>query len=183
MGKAEGPTGSGAPFFVRQAPRRGPAKSARTAPRAGTRTSVRLTGRGGVAAIVLISLLAGLLAHATGLPAINGVAFTAACVLTPLLVRPTDLLSLSVSPPLAYLVAALLVEGLLGLGSGGFARSVAIGVGGRLADIAPWLFLGTALVLIIACFRGLPRNIRDLSDELNGRTAHRRQPPPPSRRP
>ncbi|WP_017540196.1 DUF6542 domain-containing protein [Nocardiopsis halophila] len=130
---------------------------------------VRLTGRGGVLVIMAASLSAALAAEATGWTFLNGGAFVVACVAAALLVRPSDLLGLTVSPPLAYFTAAVAAECVLTLGSNGFVRGLALGMGTRLADIAPWLFLGTALVLIIAVFRGLPSNVRDFSDELNGR--------------
>lgn len=130
---------------------------------------IRLTGRGGVLVIMAASLSAALTAEATGWGFLNGAAFVAACVVAALLVRPSDLLGLTVSPPLAYFTAAVAAECVLTLGSTGFVRALALGMGTRLADIAPWLFLGTALVLIIAVFRGLPSNVRDFSDELNGR--------------
>ncbi|MDA2813421.1 hypothetical protein O4J56_22435 [Nocardiopsis sp. RSe5-2] len=130
---------------------------------------IRLTGRGGVLVIMAASLSAALTAEATGWGFLNGAAFVVACVLAALLVRPSDLLGLTVSPPLAYFTAAVAAECVLTLGSTGFVRALALGMGTRLADIAPWLFLGTALVLIISVFRGLPSNVRDFSDELNGR--------------
>ncbi|GAB3490002.1 DUF6542 domain-containing protein [Nocardiopsis coralliicola] len=119
--------------------------------------------------IVIASLGAALLSTATGWTALNGVLFVAACVGAAVFVRPADLLSLTVSPPLAYFGAALAAESLLTWGSDGFVRGLAIGIGTRLADIAPALFLGTGLVLVIAVFRGLPTQVRKFSDEINGR--------------
>jgi hypothetical protein len=119
--------------------------------------------------VVAGSLAAALAAHTLGLPAVDGGGFVAVCVAAALLVRPSDLLSLTVSPPLAYFAAALAAESVLTLGSAGFARGVAIGMATRLAEAAPWLFLGTALVLVIAVFRGLPGSVRAFSDEVNGR--------------
>ncbi|MUL39774.1 hypothetical protein FZ103_01025 [Streptomonospora sp. PA3] len=130
---------------------------------------VRLTGRGGVLLICAFSLVSTLIGDVAGAPGVSGAGFAGACVVAALLVRPTDLLSLTVSPPLAYFLAALGAEAALTLGETGFARAVAIGMATRLADAAPSLFLGTALVLVITVFRGLPGNIRAFSDELNGR--------------
>ncbi|MFC4560538.1 DUF6542 domain-containing protein [Nocardiopsis mangrovi] len=167
--KAEGPSTAPTPFIVERPPRgRAPRPRTDPVPPAASR-GVRLTARGGILAIVALSFIAALLAHATGLAGINGGVFVAVCVATALVVRPADLLSLTVSPPLAYFVAALAAEALLTLGSPGFSRGVAIGMATRLADVAPWLFLGTALVLVIAVFRGLPSTVRDFSDEVNGR--------------
>ncbi|GAB3462533.1 hypothetical protein GCM10027570_49040 [Streptomonospora sediminis] len=148
----------------------------RAAPRPATETAtppapgrVRLTGRGGILVISVASLVSSVIGHFAGSPMVSGVAFTAACVVAALLVRPTDLLSLTVSPPLAYFVAALIAEMALTLGETGFSRAVTIGMATRLADVAPSLFLGTGLLLVIAVFRGLPGNVRAFSDEVNGR--------------
>lgn len=129
----------------------------------------RLTGRGGVLLIVLFSFVGTMIAHAASWPAIPGIAFTAACLVTATTVRPPDLLSLSVSPPIAFFVSVVSAECVLALGNEGFTRVLLLGLASRLAEVAPWLFLGTALVLVIAVFRGLPGNLRQLGDELNGR--------------
>lgn len=129
----------------------------------------RLTGRGGVLLIVLLSFVGTMLAHAASWPAVPGIAFTTACLLTATMVRPPDLLSLSVSPPIAFFVSVVSAECVLALGNEGFTRVLVLGLASRLAEVAPWLFLGTALVLVIAVFRGLPGNLRELGDELNGR--------------
>ncbi|WP_306371095.1 DUF6542 domain-containing protein [Nocardiopsis sp. CC223A] len=138
----------------------------RTRPNAGT---ARLTGRGGVLVIALFSVTGTVIAHVAELPTAPGIAFTLACLLTVSLVRPGDLLSLSVSPPIAFFVAVVATESVLALGNEGFARVLLLALASRLAQVAPWLFLGTALVLVVGVFRGLPGNLRDLGDELNGR--------------
>ncbi|MFV2195989.1 DUF6542 domain-containing protein [Nocardiopsis sp. LOL_012] len=133
------------------------------------RGAPRLTGRGAVLLICVLSFAGTMVAHAVPVPAVPGLAFTAACTATASLVRPSDLLSLSVSPPIAYFVAVTAAEVLMALGHEGFSRVLLLGLASRLAEIAPWLFLGTALVLIIGVFRGLPGNIRELNDRFNGR--------------
>ncbi|MFD6097592.1 DUF6542 domain-containing protein [Nocardiopsis flavescens] len=187
--KTEGPEPGRAPYFVRPdgrtrtasknrkpAPARpaghpggaaGPHPAApRTGPGAGT---ARLTGRGGVLVIALFSVAGTVIAHVADLSAAPGIAFTLACLLTVSLVRPGDLLSLSVSPPIAFFVAVVATESVLALGNEGFARVLLLALASRLAEVAPWLFLGTALVLVVGVFRGLPGNLRSLGDELNGR--------------
>ncbi|CAL9444238.1 hypothetical protein SUDANB121_02324 [Nocardiopsis dassonvillei] len=185
--KTDGPEPERAPYFVRpegrapNAPKTrkpAPARPAGppggvpgpTAPRARPRAgAARLTGRGGVLVIALFSVTGTVVAHTAELPAAPGIAFTLACLLTVSLVRPGDLLSLSVSPPIAFFVAVVAAESVLALGNEGFARVLLLALASRLAQVAPWLFLGTALVLVIGVFRGLPGNLRDLGDELNGR--------------
>ncbi|MFL1379549.1 MULTISPECIES: DUF6542 domain-containing protein [unclassified Nocardiopsis] len=195
--KTDGPEPGRAPYFVRPdgrarnepktrkpAPTRAAARPAgppgnatggvtgprptatRTRPNAG---AARLTGRGGVLVIALFSVTGTAIAHLAELPAAPGIAFTLACLLTVSLVRPSDLLSLSVSPPIAFFVAVVATESVLALGNEGFARVLLLALASRLAQVAPWLFLGTALVLVVGVFRGLPGNLRALGDELNGR--------------
>lgn len=150
-------------------------------PRPGTAREhcLRLTGRsglphaGGVVCIALVSMVSALLATAVEYPPVNGASFVLACILTAVAVRPSDLLALSVNPPLAYFCGALVAECFLSVGGESVLRGVVIGVGVRLADAAPWLFVGTALLLVITFRRGLPQNVRELSNELNAR--HRRR--------
>ena len=183
----EGPEPGRAPYFVRSEGRdtntavaqKTQRRSERTAPRPAPPASARpastpaglprLTGRGGVLLIVLFSFAGTMIAHAASWPAVPGIAFTAACLMTAVIVRPPDLLSLSVSPPIAFFVSVVSAECMLALGNEGFTRVLMLGLASRLAEVAPWLFLGTALVLVIAVFRGLPGNLRELGDELNGR--------------
>ncbi|MFE1170393.1 DUF6542 domain-containing protein [Nocardiopsis sp. NPDC058789] len=183
--KSDGPDPGQAPYFVRSNGRgRGaagadrsarshpnPDRTARSHPKAAPAAwqPPRLTGRGGVLIIVVFSFAGTMIAHLTSTPAAPGLAFTLACLVTAALVRPGDLLSLSVSPPIAYFVAVVAAESVLALGNEGFARVLILGLASRLAEVAPWLFLGTALVLVVAVFRGLPGNLRNLGDELNGR--------------
>lgn len=102
------------PHRVQGGPRRRAAPRSRSgsAPRAArtARAPLRLTGRGAIVGIVLVSFGAALLAQALGTPVADGAGFLAACVLAALLVRRSDLLSLVVSPPLAYFAAALAAE-------------------------------------------------------------------------
>ncbi|WP_159941820.1 MULTISPECIES: DUF6542 domain-containing protein [unclassified Nocardiopsis] len=175
--KADGPEPGHAPYFVRSDGRGRNVPRARRdraaepeKPKEGApRRPPRLTGRGGVLAITLFSFAGTMIAHWAGTPAAPGIAFTLACLVSVCMVRPSDLLSLSVSPPIAFFAAVVAAESALALGSDGFARVMILGLASRLAEVAPWLFLGTALVLVIGVFRGLPGNIRDLGDELNGR--------------
>ena len=177
--KADGPEPGHAPYFVRPDGRGRDASASRRKARAtprGTpegspgRRPPRLTGRGGVLIIVVLSFAGTMIAQWAGFPAAPGIAFTVACLTTAFAVRPADLLSLSVSPPIAFFVAVVAAESVLALGNEGFARVLLLGLASRLAEVAPWLFLGTALVLVIGMFRGLPGNLRNLGDELNGRT-------------
>lgn len=171
--KTNGPDPGQAPYFVRSngrvrssVPKNNGSKKT---PHPGSARAPRLTGRGGVLIIALCSFAGTMIANLTPVPAAPGIAFTLACLITAALVRPADLLSLSVSPPIAYFVAVVGAESILAAGNEGFGRVLLLGLASRLAEVAPWLFLGTALVLVVAVFRGLPGNLRTLGDELNGR--------------
>jgi hypothetical protein len=60
-------------------------------------------------------------------------------------------------------------------GRHGLALPVAGGTLLTLAAVAPWLFAGTAVVVTIALFRGLPRCVRELRANLSGRAPVRRR--------
>lgn len=171
--KTDGPEPGQAPYFMRSNGRGRPTTAKSTRPRAappsGRARPPRLTGRGGVLLIILCSFVGTMLANLLSAPAAPGIAFALACLATAVLVRPRDLLSLSVSPPIAYFLAVVAAESMLAAGHDGFTRTLLLGLASRLAEVAPWLFLGTALVLVVAVFRGLPGNLRTLGEELNGR--------------
>ena len=183
--KTEGPEPGKAPYFApangyrrngistKKKPEPGNNTGRTTHAPAGTRPAPtgapRLTGRGGTLVIVVFSLVGTTISHWVGVPAVPGVAFTLACLIAVFLVRPADLLSLSVSPPVAYFVALVTAEAVLAVGNEGYARALVLGLASRLAEVAPWLFLGTALVLVVGVFRGLTENLRDLGDQLDGR--------------
>nr|BFE83521.1 hypothetical protein GCM10020093_061220 [Planobispora longispora] len=71
---------------------------------------IRLTARGAVASVLVFTLLGSLLHALFGLPAAVGLAFLGGCAVAVALVNPRDLLSLVVSPPLVFLLAALISE-------------------------------------------------------------------------
>ncbi|SEG44123.1 hypothetical protein SAMN04489712_105234 [Thermomonospora echinospora] len=136
--------------------------------RAGRRSAATVTGRGGVVIIFALGLLGALLSRWLGVGLLAGLGFMAGCVLAALATRPADLLSLSVCPPLLFLGLTLLAEILTTLGEESLLRGVLVGMVTSLATTAPWLFLGTALVVAIAIPRGLPAAVRDLRDRLAG---------------
>jgi hypothetical protein len=125
---------------------------------------LRLTGRGAVLALLVLSFLGlivsdwldwGMLADAT---------FVAACVVIACYAKPSDLLPVAVCPPLAFFVACVCAK--LATSAGG--TSAAEGTLVTLATSAPWLFLGTAVTILIGLRRGLLDNIRDLRQALQG---------------
>jgi hypothetical protein len=132
-------------------------------------SSTPLTARGGVVLIFVASVVGSLLGSATGIAWASGAAFTIACLVAVLGVRPRDLLGLTVSPPATYFVVAVLMA-LWGPSATPGAGASAGGVGVRLVTdliaATPWLFVGTLLVLGIATLRGLPDSVRELNSLL-----------------
>jgi hypothetical protein len=92
-----------------------------------------------------------------------------------LYVRPGDLLMVTIAPPLVFGIALIGVKAVTATGS--MALSIAEGAAITMAEVAPWLFAGMALVLIIAWARGLRACVRELRQDL--RAAGR----PPADRP
>lgn len=127
---------------------------------------LRLTGRGTILLIVVVCFVTSLAALMFGQPTVSGVGFLCAVIFAVLFVRPQDLLTLSVSPPIAYFVGALLAELAYAFGRDGQAGGALVGIGAQLAHAAPWLFLGTAIVLVLGVFRGLATSIREFTEEL-----------------
>lgn len=128
--------------------------------------AVRLTARGGIALVLITTLTGYVLAAAMNLPALVGPAFLVACLLGVLLVNPRELLSLVVTPPLVFFLATLVVQLGSALGSVSVLQALALGLYTSLSAGAPWLFAGSALVLLVAWRRGLRANVRELREEL-----------------
>jgi hypothetical protein len=124
------------------------------------RAQIKLTARGAIVLLFVIALL--------GQTFLPGPAFVAGCLAVVLLVQPRDLLPLVVTPPLVFFAATLLAEAVRSLGAGSLLRTLGLGLFTALSGEAPWLFGGSALVLAVAWFRGLPDNVRELRGESGG---------------
>jgi hypothetical protein len=125
---------------------------------------VRLTGRGAILALLLISFLGLIVSDWLGWGLLADVTFVGACVVIACYAKPTDLLPVTVCPPLAFFVACVCAN--LAMSSGGTAAAEGTIV--TLATSAPWLFLGTAVTILIGLRRGLLDNVRDLRRGLKG---------------
>jgi hypothetical protein len=75
-----------------------------------------------------------------------------------------DLLTVAVSPPLLFFGALLCVKALTAQGS--TIISTVEGTALTLANVAPWLFAGVILSLIVAWVRGLPQCVAELRRDL-----------------
>jgi hypothetical protein len=149
----------------------GPARSPGPRPRPGSApapgpASVRLTltGRGAILGLFLLLFLGILVSGWLGTGVLADLLFVIGCGAMAWYTKPRDLLSVSVSPPLAFFFACVLAK--LITSSGG--TSAAEGTLVTLATSAPWLFAGTVLTIVIALRRGLLDNIRELREGLQG---------------
>ncbi|MEU5880294.1 DUF6542 domain-containing protein [Spirillospora sp. NPDC047279] len=129
---------------------------------------IALTGRGGIVVIFGVGLLGALFSRGLETPMLAGLAFAAGCALAAFATRPADLLTLAVSPPLVFLAVTLVAEIMTSLGEDSLFRGIAVGMITALASTAPWLFLGTILVIGIGAPRGLVTAYRELRDKLVG---------------
>jgi hypothetical protein len=152
---------------------------------------IRLTGRGAVMVMLAVFALGLLVASWTGWPVPVGAFFVIGSVAAVLYVRPGDLLMVTIAPPLLFGIALVAVKAATATGS--MVLSVAEGTAITMAEVAPWLFAGTVLALIIAWARGLRGCVRELRQDLRaaGRSPADRPPgdrppagrPPADRRP
>jgi hypothetical protein len=104
-----------------------------------------------------------------GIGPLGGIFFVIGCALAALTTRTADLLSIAVTPPVIFLLVALITSIVDALGNGSLLRGTVVGLVTLLAAGAPWLFLGTLLVLVITTPRGLLTNLRELRGRLVGR--------------
>jgi hypothetical protein len=125
---------------------------------------ILITGRGAVVVMLAMFTLGLFGASWLSQPAVAGAAFVAGNVTAAWYTRPRDLLTVAVTPPLLFCVALIGVKALTSTGD--TAVAIAGGTAITLAVTAPWLLAGTAVSLIIACLRGLPRCVGELRRQL-----------------
>ena len=134
----------------------------RPVPRAAARADIRLTARGAVLGLFVACFVTLLLSAWTGWSALADLAFVGGCAAGAWYTKRGALLAVVVSPPLIFFIACLLVELLTSSGTIYTLEGIFVTLG----TSAPWLFLGTALTLGIALFRGLPGEFVDIFDDL-----------------
>jgi hypothetical protein len=113
---------------------------------------------GGVAVMFGITAVGALF----GFHTFQGILFCLACLFAAATTRKSDLLTVAVSPPAIFFAVSLIAGVLGGLGDHSFMVSVLVSVGTALTENAPWLFLGTLLMVGVTLPRGLLRNLTDL---------------------
>lgn len=111
-----------------------------------------------------------LVANWAHLEVLTGLSFVAGCALAARYTKRDGLLAVVASPPLIFAIALIIAEALTSHAAGArrTVESVAEGIILTLAGVAPWLFAGMVVGVIIAWVRGLPQCLRDLIAELRG---------------
>ena len=135
---------------------------------------IRLTGRGAILGMLAVFALGLLGASWLGWGVLAGASFVAGSAAAVFYVRPRDLLMVTIAPPLLFCIALVVVKA--ETATGNMALATVEGAAVTLAGVAPWLFAGTALSLVIAWSRGLRERVRELAEELRPG----RQPGPPA---
>ncbi|MCW2910657.1 MAG: hypothetical protein JWL68_5446 [Actinomycetia bacterium] len=131
---------------------------------AGGRAPVALTGRGAVAGMLVLFFFILLIASWLQWGVLAGASFVIGSVGAAWYTKRRDLLTVTVSPPLLFFFALICVKALTAKGSA--IISTVEGTALTLANVAPWLFAGVVLSLIVAWVRGLPQCVADLRREL-----------------
>lgn len=130
----------------------------------GAKAGIRLTGRGAILCLFVLCFVGILVSGWLGTGIVADALFVAGCGAMAWYAKPSDLLTVAVAPPLAFFFGCVLAK--LASSSGG--TSAAEGTLVTLATSAPWLFIGTALTIVIGLRRGLLGNIRELRQGLRG---------------
>jgi uncharacterized protein DUF6542 len=125
---------------------------------------ILLTGRGAVMVMLAVFALGLLGASWTPWPVLAGAFFVIGSVAAVVYVRPGDLLMVTIVPPLLFGIALLGVKA--ATATGNVVLSIAEGAAITMAEVAPWLFAGMVLTLVIAWARGLRACIRELRQDL-----------------
>jgi hypothetical protein len=124
------------------------------------RGRIALTGRGAIAGMLLLFLISLLVANWLRWGVLAGASFVIGSVAAAWYTRPRDLLAVAVSPPLLFFCALVCVKALTAQGT--MIISTVEGTALALANVAPWLFAGVILYLIVAWARGLPQCVTEL---------------------
>jgi hypothetical protein len=138
----------------------------------GHRRGPRLTGRGAIAGMLLVFFIGVLAADWLHWSPLADASFLIGSAAAAWYTKQRDLLTVAVSPPLLFFIVVICVKALTAAGSE--LLSTVEGAALTLANVAPWLFIGVVLSLIIAWFRGLPHCVAELRRDLRPELARRR---------
>lgn len=130
----------------------------------GQRRTIALTGRGAIAGMLVLFFFTLLVASWLQWGGLAGASFVIVSVAAAWYTKRRDLLTVAVSPPLLFFGALICVKALTAKGS--TIVSTVAGTALTLANVAPWLFAGVILYLIVAWVRGLPQCVTELRHDL-----------------
>jgi uncharacterized protein DUF6542 len=123
--------------------------------------------------MICVFALGFLLASLFGAAVLAGLAFMLGAAAAARYTKAADLLTVAVSPPLVFFCVLVCVKAVTG--SGNLLISILEGCALALAGLAPWLFAGMLVNLVIAWARGLPRCVADLRRSLSPAAALARE--------
>ena len=127
-----------------------------------------MTARGAVLGMFALFFLGLLAADGLHLGLVTGLSFVAGCALAARYTKRDGLLTAVATPPLIFLIA-LVCTATMSSHAGTLGRMVTSVVEGTvltMASVAPWLFTGVILGVVIAMFRGLPQCVRELRGDM-----------------
>ena len=127
-----------------------PAKTAQRPPRLEPAAAFRLTGRGAIVALLAFCFVTQLFGAWTGWETLAGAAFVCGCGVITYYTRTSGLRAVVVSPPLLFLAGSVGAQ----IVTAPSAFLALEGILVTLGTLAPWLFTGTALTIVIAFGRG-----------------------------
>jgi hypothetical protein len=129
-----------------------------------------MTARGAVLAMFVLFFLGLLTAGGLHLGLLTGLSFVAGCALAARYTKRDGLLTAVATPPLIFMIALVCTE-TMSSHADTLRRTVTSVVEGTvltMASVAPWLFTGVILGVVIAMFRGLPQCVRELRADMRG---------------
>jgi hypothetical protein len=127
-----------------------PDRTAQRPPRLEPAASFRLTGRGAIVVLFGFCFAILLIAAWTGWGTLAGAAFVCGCGAVTYYTRTSGMRALVVCPPLLFLAAAVCAELVTAPSTFLAAERILVTLG----TLAPWLFTGTALTIVVAVGRG-----------------------------
>jgi hypothetical protein len=135
---------------TRTPPVKAPARTAQRPPRLEPAASFRLTGRGAIVVLFGFCFVILLIAAWTGWGTLAGAAFVCGCGAVTYYTRTSGMRALVVCPPLLFLTASVCAELITAPSTFTAAERILVTLG----TMAPWLFTGTALTIVVAVGRG-----------------------------
>jgi hypothetical protein len=127
-----------------------------------------MTARGAVVAMFSLFFLGMVAADWLHLGSLTGLSFVAGCALAARYTKRDGLLTAVLTPPLIFMIALVVTE-TISSHADTLRRtltSAGEGIVPTLAAVAPWLFTGMIVGVVVAIRNGLPQCVRELRADL-----------------